>query len=113
MTVSKDFIYYVLDKLSNWGEVHYKKMFGGAALYQGDIAFAMIANDMVYLKVDDSNRDKYLKVGSFPLKPFKSNATVLSFYNVPDEVFEDRDEFVEWAEESYEIQKKNSKFNVS
>jgi len=83
-------------------------MFGGAALYRDELAFGMIANDVVYLKVDDTNIDKYIKNGSSQLKPFKSNATVLSFYNVPPDVFEDADEFVEWAKESLAIQKKRN-----
>ncbi len=108
MAVSNDFIQYVLDQLSGLGKVQIKRMFGGAALYQDELAFGMIANDVVYLKVDDSNRDKYLHEASTPLKPFKNNATVLSFYNVPPDVFDNADLFVSWAKESLEIQKKRN-----
>lgn len=110
MAVSSDFLQYVLDQLSGWGNVHVNKMFGGAALYQGELAFAMIANDVVYLKVDDTNKEKYIAAGSTQLKPFKSNATVLSFYNIPVDVLEDSDKFVVWAKESLDIQKKRSKY---
>lgn len=105
MAVSNDFIQFVLDQLSGWGNVHVKRMFGGAAIYQGELAFGMIANDVVFLKVDDSNKDKFLQEGSLPLQPFKSNDTVLSFYNVPPNIFEDSYEFIKWAKESLEIQK--------
>ncbi len=104
MAVSNDF-QFVLDQLSGWGNVQTKRMFGGAALYQGGLAFGMIANDTVFLKVDDKTKDKYIQQGSTPLKPFKNNATVLSFYNVPLDIFEDADEFVKWAKESLGIQK--------
>ncbi len=63
MAVSKDFIQFTLDQLSGWGNVQIKRMFGGVALYQNELAFAMIANDTVYLKVDDTNKDKYLQGG--------------------------------------------------
>ena len=109
MAVSNDFLNFVLDQLSAWGNVHVNRMFGGAALYQEDLAFAMIANDIVYLKVDDTNKEKYIAAGSTQLKPFKSNATVLSFYNIPCDVLENADEFVKWAKESLEIQKKRKK----
>lgn len=109
MAVSKDFLQYVLDQLWGWGNVHINRMFGGAALYQEDLAFAMIVNDIVYLKVDDTNKDKFIAVGSTPLKPFKNNATVLSFYSIPPDVLEDADEFIEWAEESLAIQKKRNR----
>ncbi|WP_310993962.1 TfoX/Sxy family protein [Aequorivita marina] len=106
MAVSNDFTQFVLDQLSGWGNVQVKRMFGGAALYQDDLAFSMIANDVVYLKVDETNKAKFIESGSVPLKPFKNNATVLSFYNVPAHIVEDADAFIRWAKESLEIQKK-------
>ena len=108
MAVSNDFIQYVLDLMSGWGNVQIKRMFGGAALYQEELAFGMIANDVVYLKVDETNRYKYLQEGSIQLKPFKNHATVLSFYNVPPDVFENSDELIKWTKESLAIQKKRN-----
>ncbi len=110
MAVSKDFLEYVLDQLSEWGEVKIKRMFGGAGLYLDGLMFGLVANDVVYLKVDETNKDKYIKHGSSPLKPFASEATVLSFYNISVDVFEDAEKFIEWAEESLSIQKKRNKF---
>ena len=109
MAVSDDFIQYVLDQLSSWKNVRYKRMFGGAMLYCEGLAFGMIAGDILYMKVDDSNRNKYIKAGSAPLKPFKSHSVVLSFYNLPADILEDSDEFVQWAEESLTIQKRKNK----
>lgn len=109
MAISKDFSDYVLDQLSNWEEVYSKRMFGGAALYQDDLAFAMIADNVVYFKVDDSNKDKYIRSGSYPLKPFKNSATVLSFYSIPTKVLEDHELLIEWAKESLNIQKKKKR----
>lgn len=106
MAVTSDFIDFVLDQLSDWGNVQTKRMFGGAALYREELAFGLIADDVVYLKVDETNVNKYLQAGSIQLKPFKNHATVLSFYNIPPEVFEDSDEFITWAKESLAIQKK-------
>ncbi|MRT92689.1 TfoX/Sxy family protein [Ancylomarina sp. 16SWW S1-10-2] len=108
MAVSKDFLNYVLDLLSDWGEIYVKRMFGGVALFRDDFTFAMIARDVVYLKVDETNIDKFIAQGSTPLKPFKSDALVKSFYMVPPDIFEDSEAFIEWAKESLEIQiKKN------
>ncbi|MGQ1788452.1 TfoX/Sxy family protein [Saccharicrinis sp. GN24d3] len=109
MAVSNDFLQYVLDQLSSGGNVHVNRMFGGAALYQEDLAFALIANDIFYLKVDNTNKEKYIVAGSTQLKPFKNNSTVLSFYNIPGDVLENSDKFVEWEKESLDIQKKRNR----
>ncbi len=111
MAVSSDFLDYVLDLLAEWGDIYVKRMFGGAGLYREGLMFALVANDVVYLKVDDTNRDKYICEGSAQLKPFKNQATVLSFYNIPPDVFEDADEFIKWAEESLNIQQKKIAVN--
>ena len=57
-------------------------------------------------KKDDSNKNKYLEAGSAPLKLFKNNSVVASFYEVPVEIIEDADQFVVWAQESLNIQKR-------
>ncbi len=105
MAVSNDFIEYILDQFSSWGEVTVRKMFGGAGLYlDGDI-FGIVANDVAYLKVDDTNRDKFIAAGSGPLKPFPDKPTTLSYFEIPPEVLENPEELIEWAEESLFIQK--------
>lgn len=106
MAVSDDFLEYVLDQLSPWGEVYVKRMFGGAGLYSDGLMFALIANDIAYLKVNETNREKFLEEGSSPLKPFPDKSTVMSYYEIPPDILENRDELIKWAEESLSIQKK-------
>jgi DNA transformation protein and related proteins len=44
MPVSDEFIAYVVDQLSGWGEVSVRKMFGGAGLYREGAIFGVIAD---------------------------------------------------------------------
>jgi len=107
MAISNAFLVYILDQLSAWREVTTKRMFGGAGLFCDDKAFGLVADDVVYMKVDDTNRDKYIEAGSSPLKPFENKPTILSsYYELPPDILEEPEEFVEWAEESLAIQKK-------
>ena len=57
MPISDEFLIYILDQLSGWGNVTARKMFGGAGLYRDDRMFGLIANDVAYLKADDSGPD--------------------------------------------------------
>jgi len=108
MAVSKDFLEYILDQLSEWGEVYVRRMFGGAGLYRDGLMFGLVANNVAYLKVDETNREKFLEAGSAPLKPFPDRPTVMSYYEIPPDILEDRDELIIWAEESLSIQKKKN-----
>jgi len=106
MAVSNDFLEYIVDQLSNWREIDVRKMFGGAGLYCDSKMFGLVADDVVYLKVDDTNRKQFEDAGSTAFQPFDDKRTVLSYFELPPDVLEDPNEFSEWAEESLRIQKK-------
>ncbi|SFW20607.1 TfoX/Sxy family protein [Cellulophaga fucicola] len=109
MPISGDFLDYVLDRLLKWNGVYTKKMFGGVGLFFDGLMFGLVYNDTVSLKIDDTNVKKYIEVGESPIEIFKTNTPLPSFYTVPPLVLEDIDNFVIWAQESYQIQvKKNS-----
>ena len=54
--MNKDQEEHVLERLSRVTKVRARKMFGGLGLYSGELFFALIAHDVLYLKVDDINR---------------------------------------------------------
>jgi DNA transformation protein len=111
MAVSDEFVEYVVEQLSGWGEVSVGRMFGGAGLYRGGIMFAVIADDVAYLKVDDSNRDDFLRAGSAPFEPYpdKIKTTIRTYYEIPADVLENPAELAQWAERSWLIARKKSK----
>lgn len=108
MPVTDQFVNFVLDQLSGWGEVSVRRMFGGAGLYREGRIFGVIADDVLYLKVNDSNRDDFLRAGSAPFNPYPEVAktTTFSYYEIPPEVLEDRDNASKWAQRSLDIQLK-------
>ena len=106
MAVSDEFLGYVLDQLSGWGQVHARRMFGGVGLYRDNKMFGLIADDVAYLKVGDSNRAAFEQAGSSPFQPFPDKATTMSYYEIPPDVLESPDELAQWAKRSLAIQKK-------
>ncbi len=59
-------------------------MFGGTGRYLQGVFFALIASDMLYFKVDDSNRPDYEAAGMGPFKPFADRpAYTMQYYEVP------------------------------
>jgi DNA transformation protein len=105
MALSDEFIAFLLDQLSAWGHVTVRKMFGGAGLYCEGLMFGLIADDVLYLKADDSNRKSFEDVGSTPFKPFPDKKTVMSYYELPPDALEDAAELSQWAERSLNIQR--------
>lgn len=105
MAVSDDFIAYILDQFSAWGDVTSRKMFGGAGLYREGKVFGLIADNVLYLKVDETNRDKFVEAGSEPFKPYPNKPAMKSYYEIPPDILEDTEDLIEWARESLSIQK--------
>jgi DNA transformation protein len=81
-------------------------MFCGAGLYRDGKVFGLVADNVAYLKVDETNKDKFLVAGSSPFKPFPNKPTILSYFDIPPDVLENLGELIEWADESLSIQKK-------
>jgi DNA transformation protein len=104
MTVSADYLQYVLDQLAQLGEVSSRRMFGGVGLYCGELFFGLIDADTLYLRVDDESRGEYTARGAAPFRPYADRPEVsVSYFEAPAEVLEDARRLVEWARRSVEV----------
>jgi DNA transformation protein and related proteins len=104
MPVSEDFLAYVLEQLGGRGYSS-RRMFGGVGLYSGELFFALIAEDTLYFKVDDRNRDDYLERHCEAFRPFPDdpNTVSMSYYRVPVDVLEDSEELARWTAKAREV----------
>lgn len=101
---------YVLDILAPFGDITCRAMFGGYSLYRNGIIFAIIADDMLYFKVDDSNRPDFEEKASEPFTyEVKSKRVSMSYWQVPLEVMEDETQLIAWVEKAYEVGRKSVK----
>lgn len=101
MAVSPDFLDYVLEQLHPMGGITHKRMFGGVGLSRHELFFALIAEDTLYLKVDDDNREAFAAAGSEPFKPFGGDKA-MSYWSAPLEALEDPDALADWATKGIE-----------
>lgn len=108
MPVNNDYLNYVLDQLKYAGSVTPKKMFGGVGIYLQGVFFALIADDALYFKVDDSNRRDYEAEGMGPFKPFGEKSYSMQYYEVPIDALEDKEELKVWANKALAVALKKS-----
>ena len=102
MTVSSDYLAYVLEQLGGLGDVESRRMFGGAGLYCGEYFFGLISgDDVLYLRADDTNRADYIARGMAAFRPYRDRPRVsMHYYEVPAEVLEDARQLSAWAQRS-------------
>jgi len=104
--VAKDesFKDFVLDQLHELDDVEARRMFGGYGLYQDETFFGIIHKGRLYFKIDASTIGEYRKR---KMKPFRPNAkqTLKSYYEVPVDIIDDRDQLDAWAGSAIRCQK--------
>jgi len=101
MPVSDEYLTYVLEQFEGVGPVRAQRMFGGAGIYCQRAMFALVADDVLYLKVDDSNRADFEAAGAEPFQPFPDkSSSVMSYYEVPADVLEAKDRLAAWAQKA-------------
>jgi DNA transformation protein len=102
--VSSSFRTFVLDQLGRAvPRVRARSMFGGVGIYAGELFFALIADDTLYLKVDHTNRADFEARGLGPFRPYGEGGEVMQYYQVPDDVLEDPEALRPWAEKAIAV----------
>lgn len=84
-------------------DIRDRAMFGGVGIYAGDLFFALIAEDTLYFKVDDSNRADFEERGLSPFRPFGEAGAVMQYYEVPADLLEDPEALRPWVDRAVAV----------
>jgi DNA transformation protein len=78
-------------------------MFGGHGVYHDDLMFGLVADDVLYLKADRESSVAFSERG---LPPFeydrRGKKTRTSYFQAPEEIFDDAVQAQEWAKRAFE-----------
>jgi DNA transformation protein len=77
-------------------------MFGGVGLYAEGLFFALIAEDRLYFKVDDTTRLEFERLGMEPFRPFGED-NAMGYYEVPADVVEDSVQLGPWMRKAIDV----------
>ena len=92
------FALHLVDLLAPLGPVLYRRMFGGAGLFIDGRMFAILADETLYLKVDDTTRAAFEAAGFAPFTCVAKTRTItLPYHQMPDEILDDPDDLLDWA----------------
>jgi DNA transformation protein and related proteins len=93
-----DFVDHVLDLLTPWGGVSARKMFGGYGLYKHGAMFALVAEDVLYFKVDDRNRPLFQQLGMSPFTyDGKGKPVEMPYWETPPDALDDGAALIDFA----------------
>lgn len=112
MTVSQSFIEQAKELFLPFGDIRIKKMFGGAGLYCDDLFFAIMDDGAIYFKVDDETRKAFEGRGlaPFTFEMKDGSSATMSYYNAPEEIFDDEEELRRWTRLALDAARRAAKF---
>ena len=103
MAVSVSFRTYLLEQMGEIRPVTSRPMFGGRCFFAEGRAFALVAGDTLFFKVDDSNRPDFVAADMGPFMPFDDPDRPMQYYELPAEVLEDPDQLATWMAKSIAV----------
>lgn len=99
MVASDSFAEFLREQLAPVGRITMRRMFGKTGVFCGGVMLGMVSDNTLYFRVDEQNEKLFAEARSSPpLSYRKKGETIdLSFWRVPERLFDEPDELVEWA----------------
>lgn len=104
------FYAFVSELFEGLGEVTVKRMFGGAGGYAEGVMFALIAADVIYIKVDDAMRADLEAEGSGPFIWEPANGPragekqpMMGYWRLPDAAMDEPDLAASWGRRALDV----------
>jgi DNA transformation protein and related proteins len=99
MVASKSFSEFLREQLSPLGPLSFRRMFGKTGVFCEGVMFAVVADDTLYFRIDETNKPIFQEAAAFPpLNYTKAGRTIdLAFWRTPERLFDEPDELVTWS----------------
>lgn len=108
MSVSSDYAEFISERLEPHGEMVMRRMFGSIGIYCDSHFFAIISDNVLYFKVDETNLAEYEQHGMGPFRPYGPDGEAMSYYEVPADVLESDDLLADWVRRAVDVARRAS-----
>ena len=99
-----EFVDFLNEVFERFGTIHARKMFSGYGLYMDGVMFGLVADEMLYLKADDTIAHYFEAKDLPPFQYSRGDKIVkMSYYLAPEEIYDDRELAALWAKRSFEV----------
>ena len=96
--MASEFQSFLEDLFAPLGGVRFRRMFSGLGIYRDGVMFALVANDVLYFKADDTTRGAFEDEGCAPFRyEARGKSVTMSYWRLPERLFDEPEEFRDWA----------------
>jgi DNA transformation protein len=105
LSVSASFKEFLIEQMAGFGPVTIRAMFGGAGIYHDGLMFALVDDEVLYFKVDDTSRAAFEaeKLPPFVYSMKGGRKIDTSYFRAPERCLDDADEMAKWCREAYGV----------
>lgn len=97
-----EFVAYLSEVFRSFGEVRSRRMFGGYGIYHGGLMIGLVADGVLYLKVDSETVPAFSKAGSVQFEYSKNGKSMnMSYFSAPVEIFDESEQAKAWVAMAY------------
>ena len=88
-----------------FGAVQVRRLFGGAGLFADSVIFGLVSGGQIYLKADAATAPAFEREGCAPFEygTKKGRRAVMSYWRLPDRLYDDPDELARWARQALAV----------
>jgi DNA transformation protein and related proteins len=100
---------FIAELFAPFGRVTVRRLFGGAGLFAEGLMFGLVFDGAIFLKVDDASIPDFEREGSRPFvytrakSPGRVGRHSLSYWRLPERLYDDPEELVSWARRAFAI----------
>lgn len=106
----KEFVAHIVDLMESFGPVSARSMFGGHGIFLNGLMFGLVADSVLYFKVDKELEQDFLARGLEAFTYEKKGKTFkMSYYQAPEETLENEEEMGLWAQKAYSAAVRSAK----
>src|SRR6266850_3420225 len=101
----------IAELFAGFGPVSVRRMFGGSGIYADGTMFALAYDGVVYLKADDETQAAFEREGQGPFvySAKGGKRAVMSYWRLPDRLYDDADELAAWARDALMAARRSAK----
>ena len=90
---------FLKEQMAGFGPVEARRMFGGAGLFRDGLMFALVAEDILYLKADAESAAAFEaeQLAAFSYATKTGEHTLTSYRRAPERCLDDESEMAQWC----------------
>ena len=93
---------FLTELFAGFGAISVRRMFSGSGVFADGLMIALVVDGVIFLKADETLAPQFEREGLAPFsyKTKEGRRTLMSYWRMPERLYDDPDELAVWARQS-------------